>query len=176
MRGQLTPDGLNARLDVALTVRTVGPVKSPGPANVSHGSTSRRSAPLLGFLQRVWMDAGLNYWTGATQRNWGTCSAQILAVLGEGQLNGKPVQDVVHVMRRYEETELATIKAEFDTFLDRIRTTPTESHRGVVIAEIKASYPSRYVFVVRLSRRTRLSTFRNNWSTRHEVLSATHGR
>jgi hypothetical protein len=65
-------------------------------------------------------------------------------------LNGKPMQDAVHVMRRYEESELATIKAEFDTFLGRIRTTPAESHRGVVIAEIKAIDQSKYSFMVRL--------------------------
>jgi hypothetical protein len=125
-------------------------VKSDSPAGDSKLTASRRSAPLLGFLQRVWQEAGLNLWSGGAQRNWGTCSAQILAVLGEGKMNGKPVQDVVHVMRRYEESGLATIKAEFEAFLGRIRTTPTESHRGVVIAEIKAIDPSKYSFILRL--------------------------
>ena len=146
-----TPAGLNARLDVSLTVRTVGTGKVDGGADTDgKRSASRRSAPLLGFLQHVWQDARLNHWSGGAQRNWGTCSAQILAVLGEGRLNGKPMQDAVHVMRRYEESELATIKAEFDTFLGRIRTTPAESHRGVVIAEIKAIDQSKYSFMVRL--------------------------
>lgn len=145
-----THSGLDARLDVSLTVRTVGAVRSESSPGDSSRAASRRSAPLLGFLQRVWQDAGLNHWSGGAQRNWGTCSAQILAVLGEGKMNGKPVQDVVHVMRRYEESELPTIKAEFDAFLSRIRTTPTESRRGVVIAEIKAIDPSKYGFIVRL--------------------------
>ena len=145
-----TPAGLNARLDVSLTVRTVGTVRSNGTATGTTRSASRRAAPLLGFLQRVWQDAGLNQWSGGAQRNWGTCSSQILAVLGEGKMNGKPIQDVVHVMRRYEESEQTTIKAEFDTFLKRIRTTPAASDRGVVIAEVKSIDPTKYGFIVRL--------------------------
>ncbi|MGF6649595.1 hypothetical protein OKW34_000157 [Paraburkholderia youngii] len=145
-----TPMGINARLDISLTVRTVGTVIRERAASDSTHSATRRSAPLLGFLQRVWQEARLNQWSGEAQRNWGTCSAQILALLGEGKMNGKPVQDVVHVMRRYEESETATIKAEFHAFLGRIHTTPTTSNRGVIIAEIKAIDPSKYGYVIRL--------------------------
>ncbi|VVD31289.1 DUF1173 family protein [Paraburkholderia dioscoreae] len=162
-----TPAGLNARLDVSLTVRTVGTVKADGTAKAAGRSTSRRTAPLLGFLQRVWQDAGLNQWSGGLQRNWGTCSSQILAVLGEGKINGKPIQDVVHVMRRYEESEQATIKAEFDSFLNRIRTTPTASDRGVVIAEVKSIDPSKYGFILRLRQ-----TFETFYASKQLVESA----
>ncbi len=71
----------------------------------SPSATHRQSTPfraLLGFLQRIWLDAGLNQWAGVASRNWGTCNAQILALFGDGGMNGRPVQEVVHVMRRYE--------------------------------------------------------------------------
>jgi hypothetical protein len=145
-----TPAGLNAKLDVALSVRTVGTTSGLVSSGGSPRATSRRAAPLLGFLQRIWNDARLNHWSGAAQRNWGTCNSQILAVLGEGKMNGKPIQDVVHVMRRYEEGGHLMIKAEFDAFLNRIQTTPNVTERGVVIAEIKAIEASKYGFVIRL--------------------------
>ncbi|MGF6265375.1 hypothetical protein OKW49_006368 [Paraburkholderia youngii] len=145
-----TAAGLDAQLDVSLTVRTVEKVRREYSENATLHAESRRSAPLLGFLRRVWQDARLNHWSAEAQRNWGTCSARILAVLGDGKMNGKQIQDVVHVMRRYEESELPTIKAEFDAFLGRIHATPTTSDRGVIIAEIKAIDPSKYGFVIRL--------------------------
>jgi hypothetical protein len=131
-------------------VRTVEKARRENSENAAPRAESRRSAPLLGFLRRVWQDARLNHWSAEAQRNWGTCSSRILAVLGDGKMNGKQIQDVVHVMRRYEESELPIIKAEFDAFLGRIHTTPTTSDRGVIIAEIKAIDPSKYGFVIRL--------------------------
>ena len=144
-----TPDGLNAKLDISLSVRTVDRVRtSAEPARAP--TAGRRSAPLLGFLQRVWADAGLNQWSGGTQRNWGTCNAQVLAQLGEGKVNGRPIQEVLHVMRRYEETQQAAIKAEFEEFLARIQTNADSSERGIVVAEIKSVDPSKYSFVVKI--------------------------
>jgi hypothetical protein len=53
-------------------------------------------------------------------------------------------------MRRYEETQQAAIKADFEEFLARIKTTATASERGIVIAEIKSVDPSKYSFVVKI--------------------------
>ncbi|OUL80404.1 DUF1173 family protein [Paraburkholderia hospita] len=144
-----TPKGLNAKLDISLSVRTVATVTRT-PSTEPTRSNTRRSAPLLGFLQRIWMDSGLNQWKGGPQRNWGTCNAQLLALLGEGKMNGKPIQDVLHVMRRYEEAEQETLKAELDSFLSRIQTSKTGSERGVVIAEVKTVDQSKYGFVVKI--------------------------
>jgi len=111
---------------------------------------SRRAAPLLGFLQRVWEEAGLNEWAGAPSRGWGTCNAQLVSVLGDGKLNGKPMQDVLHVMRRYDVDDGSCVLAEFQSFLDRIKTTPAKSERGLLIAELRSVEPSKYGFVVKL--------------------------
>jgi hypothetical protein len=144
-----TPDGLNAKLEISLSVRPVDRVRTSGDPTRTR-TAGRRSAPLLGFLQRVWGDAGLNQWSGGTQRNWGTCNAQVLAQLGEGKLNGRPIQEVLHVMRRYEETQQAAIKTEFEEFLARIQTTADASERGIVVAEIKSVDQSKYSFVVKI--------------------------
>lgn len=144
-----TPTGINAKLDISLSVRTVGAVTQSKEPSATHGHR-RRSAPLLGFLQRIWLDAGLNQWAGVASRNWGTCNSQILALLGDGTMNGRPVQEVIHVMRRYEETAQAALKAEFEAFLSRIKTTPEATERGVVIAELKSIEPSRYGFVIKI--------------------------
>jgi len=144
-----TPDGLNVKLDVSLTVRTVErAARSTDSSNTR--SAGRKSAPLLGFLQRLWLDSSLNQWAGTAQRNWGTCNAQILAALGEGKLNGKPLQEVLHIMRRYEESEQTTIKGEFEVFLSRIRNTPVASDRAIVIGEIKSVDASKYGYVVKI--------------------------
>jgi hypothetical protein len=144
-----TPDGLSAKLDISLSVRTVDRVQPSGGSTRTR-TAGRRSAPLLGFLQRIWTDARLNQWSGGAQRNWGTCNAQVLAQLGEGKLNGRPIQEVVHVMRRYEESQQTAIKAELEDFLARIQTTADASERGIVIAEIKSVDPSKYSFVVKI--------------------------
>jgi hypothetical protein len=149
--------GLNVKLDASLSVRTVErSTRTTG--NASGTGPTRRAAPLLGFLQRLWLEAGLNVWSGAPARSWGQCNAQILAALGEGKLNGKPIQDVLHVMRRYDENEAETITAEFETFLNRITTTSEASQRGLVIAELRGVDASKYGYVVKL-RQTKRTFF-----------------
>jgi hypothetical protein len=134
---QQTPSGLNVKLDASLSVRTVE--HSPRlSANASGTGRTRRAAPLLGFLQRVWIEADLHIWMGAPARSWGQCNAQVVAALGVGKLNGKPMQDVLHVMRHYEENEAQSIVAEFDDFLGRIKTTPAVSQRGLVLGELRS--------------------------------------
>ncbi|WP_050455465.1 DUF1173 family protein [Candidatus Burkholderia verschuerenii] len=152
-----TPDGLNVRLDTSLSVRTVGVVIDRERREIAPNTVSRRSAPLLGFLQRIWIEARLHEWTGAA-RSWGTCNAQIVAALGVGKLNGKSMQDVLYVMRRYEPTEKAAIAAEFDAFLSRIKTSEGTSERGLLIAELNAVEPSKYGFVIKV-RQTHHSFF-----------------
>jgi hypothetical protein len=149
--------GLDVKLSTSLSVRTVGQSTRQSSDQTS-GDTSRRAAPLLGFLQRVWEDAGLNEWAGAPSRGWGACNAQLLSVLGDGKLNGKSMQDVLHVMRRYDDADSSSVLAEFQSFLDRIVTTPARSDRGLLIAELRSVEPSRYGFVVRL-RQTRETFF-----------------
>ncbi|SAL06908.1 hypothetical protein AWB81_07817 [Caballeronia arationis] len=149
--------GLDVKLSTSLSVRTVGQSTRQSSDQTSSG-TSRRPAPLLGFLQRVWEDAGLNEWAGAPSRGWGACNAQLLSVLGDGKLNGKSMQDVLHVMRRYDDADSSSVLAEFQSFLDRIVTTPARSNRGLLIAELRSVEPSRYGFVVRL-RQTRETFF-----------------
>ncbi|WP_250479742.1 MULTISPECIES: DUF1173 family protein [unclassified Caballeronia] len=141
--------GLDVKLSTSLSVRTVdrSTRESSGAAS---GAMSRRAAPLLDFLQRVWEEAGLNEWAGAPSRGWGTCNAQLVSVLGDGKLNGKPMQDVLHVMRRYDVADGSCVLAEFQSFLDRIKTTPAKSERGLLIAELRSVEPSKYGFVVKL--------------------------
>lgn len=153
-----TPDGLNVRLDTSLSVRTVGVVIDRGRREIAPNTVSRQSAPLLGFLQRIWIEARLHEWTGGGARSWGTCNAQIVAALGVGKLNGKPIQDVLYVTRRYEPTKKAAIAAEFDAFLSRIKTSEGTSERGLLIAELNAVEPSKYAFVTKV-RQTHHSFF-----------------
>ncbi|SAL81787.1 hypothetical protein AWB74_06058 [Caballeronia arvi] len=103
----------------------------------------------------MWLEAGLNVWTGAPACSWGQCNAQLLAALGDGKLNGKPMQDVLHVMRRYDESEGPSVVAEFDRFLARITTTPEATQRGIVIAELRSVDNSKFGFVVRLRQTSR---------------------
>lgn len=146
---RITSAGLDVKLDVSFSIRTAGAVtRRPGTAGT--GSHSRKAAPLLAFLQRLWLDARLNHWTGGTHRNWGTCNAQVLAQLGDGKINGKPTQDVLHVMRLYEKDAAATIKAEFDAFLARVTRTDAATERGIVIAELKSVEKSKYGFAVKI--------------------------
>jgi hypothetical protein len=170
-----TPNGLNVRLDASLAVRTLERVARSASNPLGAGAT-RRTAPLLGFLQRVWLEAGLNVWTGAPARSWGQCNAQLLAALGNGKLNGKPMQDVLHVMRRYDENEGADIVAEFEGFLARITTTPEATLRRIIIAELRSVETSKFGFVVKLRQTSRTlcaskavidaasKSFRSAWS------------
>ncbi|NIE81888.1 MULTISPECIES: DUF1173 family protein [unclassified Burkholderia] len=131
-----TAVGLRAKLDVALTQRTVASA-SKGPRQAGASATSRRSAPLLGFLQTLWQVAGLNRWSTTDRaRNWGVCNARILAGIGDAVINGEPAEDVLHVMRRFQEADRAAINAEFDAFLQRVGQRDGTNHRGLVIGEL----------------------------------------
>ncbi|PCE30284.1 DUF1173 family protein [Burkholderia ubonensis] len=131
-----TAAGLRVKLDVALTQRAVG-AASKSPRQAGAPATSRRSAPLLGFLQALWQIAGLNRWSGTDRtRNWGVCNARVLAGVGDAVINGEPAEQVLHVMRRYQEADRAAINAEFDAFLGRVGQREGTNHRGLVVGEI----------------------------------------
>ncbi|WP_176091237.1 DUF1173 family protein [Burkholderia ambifaria] len=131
-----TAAGMRAKLAVALTQRTVG-AASKGARQAGAPTTSRRAAPLLGFLQALWHVAGLNRWSGAERaRNWGVCNARVLAELSDAVINGEPAERVLHVMRRFREDDRVAINAEFDTFLGRVGQRDGTNHRGLVIGEI----------------------------------------
>ncbi|MDN7683065.1 DUF1173 family protein [Burkholderia cenocepacia] len=131
-----TAAGLRAKLDVALTQRTIG-VVSKGPRQAGGSTTSRRSAPLLGFLQALWQVAGLNRWSGVDRaRNWGVCNARVLAEVSDAVINGEPAEKVLHVMRRFQEADRAAINAEFDAFLALVGQRDGTNHRGLVVGEI----------------------------------------
>jgi hypothetical protein len=138
--------GLNAKLDIALTQRDVisGPRQAGKPSGAPR--TSRRAAGLLAFLQALWMNAGLTRWSGRTQqRHWGVCNATLLASLGEAsQINGNDAQRVLHVMRRYEETERAAINGEFDAFLSTLINGDGKVQRGLIIGEINEVADTQY--------------------------------
>ncbi|WP_175891312.1 DUF1173 family protein [Burkholderia cepacia] len=131
-----TAAGLRAKLDVALTQRTVGAV-SKGPRQAGAPATSRRSAPLLGFLQALWQLAGLNRWSGVERaRNWGVCNARVLAEVSDAVINGEPAEKVLHVMRRFQEADRNAINAEFDAFLALVGQRDSTNHRGLIVGEI----------------------------------------
>ncbi|WP_063553293.1 DUF1173 family protein [Burkholderia territorii] len=131
-----TAAGLRAKLDVALTQRTVGAV-SKGSRQTGAPTTSRRSVPLLGFLQTLWQVAGLNRWSGIDRaRNWGVCNARVLAEVSDAVINGEPAEQVLHVMRRFQEADRTAINDEFDAFLARVGQRDGTNHRGLVIGEI----------------------------------------
>ncbi|KVK87685.1 hypothetical protein WJ47_12735 [Burkholderia ubonensis] len=130
--------GLRAKLDVALTQRTISTAPK-GPRQAGAPTTSRRSAPLLGFLQALWQMAGLNRWSSTDRaRNWGVCNARVLAEVGDAVINGEPAEQVLHVMRRYQEADRAAMNAEFDAFLGRVGQREGTNHRGLVVGEIAA--------------------------------------
>ncbi|ABX19255.1 MULTISPECIES: DUF1173 family protein [Burkholderia cepacia complex] len=131
-----TAVGLLAKLDVALTQRTINTV-SRGTRQAGAPTSSRRSTPLLGFLQALWLVAGLNRWSATDRvRNWGVCNARILAGLGDAMINGEPAEKILHVMRRFQEADRVAINSEFDAFLGRVGQRNGTNHRGLVVGEI----------------------------------------
>ncbi|WP_250528375.1 DUF1173 family protein [Caballeronia sp. GAWG2-1] len=146
---QQTPAGLNVKLDASLSVRTLErSIRAEGGSSLT--TTTRRAAPLLGFLQRVCLEANLHVWQGGSTRGWSHCNAQLVAALGDGKLNGKPIHEVLHVMRRHDENQAQSIVAEFNAFLDEITTTPQASQRRLVLGELRGVVASKYGFVVAL--------------------------
>ncbi|MCP3712283.1 DUF1173 family protein [Paraburkholderia sp. CNPSo 3274] len=147
-------DGLNVRLDASLLQREV----ASGPRARSHttsNGTSRRAAPLLAFMQTLWVSAGLNSWTGTNDhRGWGAVNSMLLGGLGENaRINGASAQDVLHVMRRYEESERDAINAEFERFLATITTDGKVSRRALVLGEIGAVGETKYGASITLRQR-----------------------
>ncbi|WP_238218273.1 DUF1173 family protein [Caballeronia novacaledonica] len=154
---QQTPAGLNVKLDASLSVRTLErSIRAKGGSSLT--TTARRAAPLLGFLQRVWLEANLHVWQGGSTRGWSQCNAQLVAALGDGKLNGKPIHEVLHVMRRHDESQAQSIVAEFNAFLDQITTTPQASQRRLALGELRGVAASKYGFVVTL-RQTKRTFF-----------------
>jgi hypothetical protein len=139
-----TPTGLNVKLDAALTLRetTTG---SRGSSTQTTPRQSRRSASLLAFLQTLWTQAALNQWTGSSAwRHWGHCNGQLLAEVGTAMINGAQAQTVLHIIRRFDEADRATINAEFDAFVAGLTSEKGKTRRGLIIGELSDVAPTQY--------------------------------
>jgi hypothetical protein len=92
------------------------------------------------------MNAGLNRWHGRSQqRHWGVCNAMLLAAQGETSvINGTNAQQLLHVMRRYEEAERAAINDEFDAFLSTLTNEDGKVQRGLIIGEVSEVADTQY--------------------------------
>ncbi|MEM5330756.1 DUF1173 family protein [Paraburkholderia sp. JHI2823] len=132
------PNGLNVRLDASLIQREAASRRSRPRATAGSPGTSRRAAPLLAFLQALWANGRLNAWDGSPQsRGWSAVQAMLLRGLGEDtRINGVAAQNVLHVMRRYEETERDAINFEFEAFVGRITDDGAVSRRALIVGEI----------------------------------------
>ncbi|WP_027800299.1 DUF1173 family protein [Paraburkholderia dilworthii] len=150
-----TPAGLNIKLDASLILREATTGSRGSPAKPSNRA-SRRSASLLAFLQTLWAEAGLNHWNGAsTSRHWGHCNSQLLAEIGTALINGTDAQNVLHIMRRFDEADRAAINAEFDAFIARLSVEQRATTRGLVIGEINEVSPTQYGHAVSLRQSAR---------------------
>ncbi|MFJ1256359.1 DUF1173 family protein [Cupriavidus sp. CuC1] len=147
---------LDIRLDLALTVlpRALPAAPAQVPSGEARGA-GRRTAGLLAFLEYAWEAAGLNSWSANERRTWASCWSRLTAELGNGQINGQPAADILHIIRRYEPDKRAEINHELDTFLDRLKSNADEKRRGVVIGEIQSLEPSQFggVLVLRQNNR-----------------------
>jgi len=150
-----TPTGLNVKLDAALTMReTATGSRSSTPSTSTR--QSRRSATLLAFLQTLWTEAGLNRWLGAaTSRHWGHCNSQLLAEIGTALINGAEAQNVLHIMRRFDEAHRSEINAEFDAFISRLTTEKGTTRRGLVLGEVSEVAPTQYGHAIALRQSAR---------------------
>lgn len=131
------PDGLNVRLDAALIQRDVTP-GARAPKTGTATRPTRRRAPLLAFLQTLWQSAGLTSWSGTSMaRGWGAVNAMLVAGLGaDAKINGSPADEVLYVMRRYEESEREAINTEFEAFIGRISNDGNVSRRSLIVGEL----------------------------------------
>ena len=150
-----TPTGLNVKLDASLTLRETA-TGSRGSAPKTANRQSRRSATLLAFLQTLWAEARLNQWMGtATWRHWGHCNSQLLAEVGTALINGADAQNVLHIMRRFDEADRAAINAEFDAFIARPTTEKGATRRELIIGEVNEVTPTQYGHAFSLRQSTR---------------------
>jgi hypothetical protein len=149
------PEGMNVRLDASLVQRDALTVSDRAPKTGGGARASRRSAPLLAFVQTLWQSAGLTSWAGTSMaRGWGAVNSMLLAGLGENaRINGAAAEDTLHIMRRYEESGRAAINAEFDTFIGRITNDGNISRRALMLGEIGEVSATPYGHAITLRQR-----------------------
>lgn len=144
-----TAQGLNVRLDASFAPAQLSPAAKPRLAGEPEQAArkSRRSASLLGFLQSLWVEAGLNVWPkGASGRNWGFCNTVLAEAIGEGPINGQQADRVMHVMRRFEEANAREINDELDAFIAALQPAGEKqlSRRGLILGEINTVEPTKF--------------------------------
>jgi hypothetical protein len=149
------PDGLNVRLDASLMQRDALTSSARTRKVTGSARASRRSAPLLAFIQALWHSAGLTSWAGASMaRGWGAVNSMLLAGLGENaRINGAAADDTLHIMRRYEESGRDAINAEFDAFIGKITNDGNTSRRALMLGEIGEVATTQYGYSITLRQR-----------------------
>ncbi|MBB5510894.1 DUF1173 domain-containing protein [Paraburkholderia atlantica] len=85
----------------------------------------------------------------------GQCNGQLLAEAGTALINGADAQNVLHIMRRFDEADRVAINAEFDAFIARLTTEKGTTRRGLIIGEVSEVAPTRYGHAVRLRQSAR---------------------
>jgi hypothetical protein len=82
-------------------------------------STSRRGAPLLSFLFKLWEDAQLTDWRAGWSRDWSRVQFEAWKTLARMRLNGYPARERVFVPQEFRRAPAAAAKA-FDAFWNPI--------------------------------------------------------
>ncbi|MEW6343007.1 MAG: DUF1173 family protein [Pseudomonadota bacterium] len=143
-----TAGGLNVRLDVVFAPQSGDDTGGPGVDRTrgTPSGPSRQSASLLAFLRSLWGEAGLNVWpAGATTRNWGYCNTALVYAIGDGPINGRQADRVLHVMRRFEAAQANVINDELKAFIEDLGAQEASpSRRGLIIGEINKIEPSKH--------------------------------
>jgi hypothetical protein len=142
------PTGLNAKLDVSVTVRTAGPRPAAGGSVSTGAGAGRRTAGLLAFLEYLWEGANLHKWYGDRYRSWSTCFSRLSEQVDGGMINSQPMSEILHVMEPFAEDRKGEIDARFQTFLDGIVRGPDHSRRGFLLCEIKEWRSSKFGYQV----------------------------
>ncbi|WP_267904876.1 DUF1173 family protein [Paraburkholderia acidisoli] len=106
-------------------------------------------------FQALWHNARLTAWSGNSgTRGWGAVNTMLLGGLGENaKINGCPVHLVLHIMRRYEESERESINAEFNEFLNRLTNDGKLKRRALIVGELGELADMRFGKAITLRQR-----------------------
>ncbi|RBM21193.1 DUF1173 family protein [Streptomyces sp. PT12] len=137
--------GITIRLKHPLTTRTTTQRRQAvRDSPHEEPSAARGTVGLLGLLHYLWEETQLHQWYPSWRRTWSTCHTRLRRLAEDCVINGQRLATALYIVPPYRPARAEANSQDFTTFRSRLHSAYGIEHRGLLLAELKDTTPTRH--------------------------------